>query len=82
MDEIFVHYLSLPANVNGFTIKNQDNTYSIILNSCSSKEKQYEAYLHELEHIRENDFFSELEASSIENIVRKKISPISYDNGL
>lgn len=37
-------------------VPNEDNSYTVIINSRLSKEKQMAAYMHAMRHIAENDF--------------------------
>lgn len=53
---VYVHFLQLPSRVKGFSTKNDDNTYTIILNSRLNYEQQLKSYKHELFHIINKDF--------------------------
>lgn len=46
----------LPAVVAGLSVKNPDDGYTILLNAHLNAEKQYKAYLHEMQHINDKDF--------------------------
>lgn len=48
--------LNLPNRVKGFSILNEDATYSIVVNSKLSQEAQRNAFNHEIEHIMKEDF--------------------------
>ena len=56
MDNISVQITDLPLSVDGLTVKNEDDSYTIFLNARSSVNQQREAYEHELHHINNNDF--------------------------
>lgn len=57
--------LDLPTRVKGFTIKTQDDGYTIVLNARLSHETQIATYDHEVEHIQADDFFK-FDAQEIE----------------
>lgn len=66
LDDIFVMYKDMPTTIKGFTNANSDGTYTVILNSRHSFAQHINSYLHELQHISNNDFetifnFDELE---------------------
>lgn len=51
-----VCFMELPSRVKGYVCKNEDDTHTIILNSRLTIEQNMETYLHELNHIENNDF--------------------------
>ena len=57
--------MELPARVKAFTVKN-DGDYFIVVNSILSRSQQLKEIDHELNHIKNGDYFSELPADSIE----------------
>lgn len=63
--------ISLPYNIKGLTTKNEDESYTIFLNSRLSYEQLKKTYSHELQHIY-NDDFSKENVSIIECNARKK----------
>lgn len=69
-DDVYTLLLDLPPRVRGFSRRNEDLTYTIVLNSCLCKEVQQETYLHEIEHIKNGDF-QETTVGSIEAIRHK-----------
>ena len=58
----------LPTTVGGFVVHNQDDTYTIVLNSKLSWEDNMASYIHELKHLEENDFERSLPADVIEKL--------------
>lgn len=64
--EINVQFLDLPESVAEMVTVNEDGTHTIFLNARLTCENQREAYLHALDHIRNNDFGSELSVQEIE----------------
>lgn len=61
----------MPFHVWALTHKNDDGSYTIIINKNISTERQKEAVLHELTHIEGNDFSAESQATLLEEMVRK-----------
>ncbi len=55
-DCIIAKFMDLPCKVKSFVIPNEDDTYTIIVNSKLCVEQQKSAYVHELKHIFRNDF--------------------------
>lgn len=47
---------NLPTSIKGYTVKNIDDTYTILLNSRLTYEQNVKSYKHELKHINNNDF--------------------------
>ena len=66
MDDYFVYLVPLPHGVHGFVTPNDDDTYTIYINSNDSLERRIKALEHELEHIRKGHLYSPESASSIE----------------
>lgn len=56
----------LPTTVGGFVVHNQDDSYTIVLNSRLSWEDNMESYIHELRHLEKRDLESSLPADVIE----------------
>lgn len=54
-----VKFLDLPPKIKAVATKNEDNTYTVILNSKLNYEQQLESYKHEIDHIKNNDFCKE-----------------------
>lgn len=59
MQMINVKYLELPCRVKALSTKNEDDSYTIILNSKLNIEQNKRSFLHELRHIKKNDFNKE-----------------------
>ena len=68
MNNIAVRYCDLPCTVRGFVVRQceDDEFYTIILNSRLTHEQLKNTYLHELQHIVLGDFDSALSVSQIE----------------
>ena len=50
-----VQYLQLPCKIKAVSTKNNDDSYTVILNSKLSYEQHLESYIHELKHITNED---------------------------
>ena len=68
---IILIYQQMPFHVRALTHKNDDGSYTIIINKNISTERQKEAVLHELTHIEGNDFSAESQATLLEEMVRR-----------
>lgn len=55
-EDVYTLLMHLPPHVHGFSRRNKDDTYTIVLNDGICREAQEEAYLHEMEHIEKGDF--------------------------
>lgn len=67
--DYFVRVIPFPPEitVNGILVLNDDDTYSVYLNSRASEEQRREALHHELRHIARNDLY-DIEISNVENL--------------
>lgn len=65
-----VKYVDLPCTIRGLAVKAYDggDFYTIMLNSRMSAEMQAKTYRHEMEHIINDDFSSDLPIDYIESI--------------
>ena len=61
---INVQYFDLPCTVHGLIRENEDDSYTIILNSRDTRERNLKAYQHEIEHLRHGD----LDADNVQKI--------------
>lgn len=48
--------MDLPVRVKGYSVENEDCSYSVFINSRLSHEQRLKTYAHELKHISNNDF--------------------------
>lgn len=71
MGGIFVHYLNLPYSVKGLARHNEDDSYTVLINARYSQEVQKEVFLHEVGHIEDQDFYSEVDAIKLEGKKKK-----------
>ena len=56
VDEYCIRYIDMPSRTKGLTIEDADGFYSIYINAKISAYEQKAAIIHELTHIRRNDF--------------------------
>ena len=63
---IFVKLIDLPVTVKALVHRNDDDSYTIILNSRLCREQNVRSYLHELQHIDNADLESFEAADSLE----------------
>jgi Zn-dependent peptidase ImmA (M78 family) len=49
--------LDLPCKIKGTTTKDENDFYTIYINARLSDEQQIETFLHELEHIKNDDYY-------------------------
>ena len=68
---IVLIYNDLPVRVKALTTPNDDGSYTIIINARQSWAVQKAAVLHELAHIRGNDFSSDVQADIIEALLHR-----------
>lgn len=54
-----VQFLNLPGRIKAVATKNEDESYTVVINSRLNHEQQLEGYQHELYHIDNNDFCKE-----------------------
>ena len=66
MIDYFVRFIPLPWHVKGFVTPNDDDTYSIYINSLLPDAVQRAALEHELRHIRNGDLYSDEPVVEIE----------------
>lgn len=66
VDYIAVHLVDLPHEVKGFTKKNKDGSYTIMINARLSSEMQINTYDHEIRHIENGDYDKDILVNSTE----------------
>lgn len=62
---------NLPKHIHAMTTLNEDNTYTILLDTGLSREQAIKELLHELSHIKGNDFSATTQANLLEYMVRE-----------
>lgn len=78
MDGIRVVFEDLPCDVDGFTVgkdEGGETYYTIVINAKLSADRQESAMVHELAHIRRNDFARARQygVSAVEHEVREYV---------
>ena len=57
----------MPTTVKAVTVKNEDDTYTILVNSKLNYEQQQESFIHEIMHIINCDFEKDEDISILEH---------------
>ncbi len=69
LDNYHTIFQQLPYKIKGFVVHNAcEDFYTIVLNSRLSYSQNIKTYLHELKHITNNDFYSNLTANELETL--------------
>lgn len=71
MQSINTVLLNMPGTISAYTISNADMSYTIVLNARLNKERQLEAYFHEINHIKNGDYDKTCSVDSIEHDAHK-----------
>ena len=58
--DYFIRYMELPPKIWAFVTPNDDGTFSVYLDPRRTGEQQLDDYIHELEHIIRDDFYTGL----------------------
>ena len=53
---VIVYMMNLPTRIKAVSTENDDSSYTILINSKLNIEQQKQGYLHEMNHIKNNDF--------------------------
>ena len=61
----------LPRRVHAMTRLNEDDTYTVMIDDSLSREQAFKELLHEISHIKGNDFSSETQATLLEGMLRE-----------
>lgn len=70
MGEVFVFVTDMPTGIRGHVNANKDGSYTIFINARLNHEQQIKAYLHEIKHIAEDDFYKNEDVNMIEYLAR------------
>lgn len=54
--DVNVREIDLPTTISAYVTSNPDATYTIFLNAKLTRERRMQAYLHEVEHIKNGDY--------------------------
>ena len=66
MEIIQVFIVDMPTAIRGLTVRNEDGSYTILINAGLSHEEQCKVYDHEIGHINNHDYDQMYDASKIE----------------
>ena len=66
MEIIQVFIVDMPTAIRGLTVRNEDDSYTILINAGLSHEEQCKVYDHEIGHINNHDYDQMYDASKIE----------------
>ena len=66
--DYFVRIIPFPANCDGAVMLNDDGTYSVYINANTSVAMQYNALQHEINHIKNDDMYSDKSIIEIEQL--------------
>ena len=66
--DFHVYYMKLPLSVRGVVTPNEDDTYSIFLNSLYPDSVHVKTFHHEINHIKNEDFTNELPIEKVEDL--------------
>lgn len=73
LDNCSTIYLDLPYKIKGFAVYNTcEDFYTIVLNSRLSYAQNVKTYIHELEHITNDDFYNSVDVSMLETIAHNR----------
>ena len=64
MEQVIIRLVNLPCTVRGYTVVDADGNYNVYLNANSDIER---AFIHELVHILNNDFYSADDIGMVED---------------
>lgn len=64
-EAVYTYLLPMPMKIKGYTVLMED-TYTIVINSNLSNRARLEAYQHEIEHIKKDDFRKKDSVNAIE----------------
>ena len=66
--DYFVRVVDLPDGVNGVCATNDDGTFNIFINANTDRLTQIDSYIHEYEHIENDDFYNGEDIRNVENL--------------
>ena len=69
LDNYHTIFQNLPCKIKGYAVYNtSEDFYTIVLNSRLAYNQNLETYIHELEHIYNDDFNSSMPATILESL--------------
>lgn len=73
LDDIYIYLVDMPHGIKANVAENIDGTHTIYLNSRLNNDELKRSFLHELQHIRNNDLNSSCDIHEIELNARDAI---------
>jgi hypothetical protein len=64
--DVNVVLADMPGTISAYSVANPDLSYTIVLNSRLNHERQMQAYIHEMNHIKNGDYDRKCHADLIE----------------
>ena len=71
--DVNVVLADMPGTIPAYSVANPDLSYTVVLNSRLNYERQMQAYVHELNHIKNGDYDKKCSADLIEYYAHKII---------
>lgn len=65
---IILVYVELKPSQTAVLRCNDDGTYTILINTNKPRDQQIKGVLHEIAHIKNDDFYSDMQAGLLENM--------------
>ncbi|WP_024291754.1 hypothetical protein [Lacrimispora indolis] len=65
MEQVNTKYVNMPRTIKAYTVHNDDDTYTIMLNSRHNHEQLIKSYQHEIEHIVGDDFYNDKDGADV-----------------
>lgn len=66
MDIVNTIFIDMPTTIKAYTICNNDDTYTVVLNSKLTREQHLLSYHHEMRHIENGDYLKKCGVDIIE----------------
>ena len=66
---LIVRIIDLPSTIRGLTIPDEDGNYNVYLNAHLNRESQRRTLKHEIEHIKNNHFYSNKSVRFLESSI-------------
>ena len=70
--EYQIKMLNMPTSIRALTVMNEDGSFTIFINCRLSFEQQKKSFLHELEHINNNDFDKMISVDTLEHYAHER----------
>lgn len=64
--DVNVIFLDMPGTISAYSVSNPDLSYTVVINARLNRERQLEAYYHEMKHIEHGDYERKTKVDVIE----------------